>query len=196
MLDPPVEGRLMRGEQGLDVGDRVHVKLLSTDPRAASSISGGMHDDLLRHTVATLAYRAGKALRGAPPEFAEYRGRRAARRPRFWRTWAISSIGRCSSADGKHEWHNSDAAAVGPGSGALLRRAGGLRPARWRRASRSVSRRRSCSRDRLPTPSRTSDRSPCCAAWPGCPMRGENYFRAKIETGRVGAEQAAPVKEF
>ncbi len=31
-LDPPVEGRLMRGEHGLDVGDRVQVRLLSTDP--------------------------------------------------------------------------------------------------------------------------------------------------------------------
>ena len=32
VLGPPVEGRLMHGEQGLDVGDRVQVKLLSTDP--------------------------------------------------------------------------------------------------------------------------------------------------------------------
>jgi len=32
-LDPPVEGRLMHGEQGLDVGDRLRVKLLSTDPQ-------------------------------------------------------------------------------------------------------------------------------------------------------------------
>jgi len=32
VLDPPVEGRLMRGEEGLDVGDRLHVRLLSTDP--------------------------------------------------------------------------------------------------------------------------------------------------------------------
>lgn len=31
-LAPPVEGRLMHGEEGLDVGDRLHVKLLSTDP--------------------------------------------------------------------------------------------------------------------------------------------------------------------
>jgi len=30
-FDPPVEGRLMRGDQGLDVGDRVRVKLLATD---------------------------------------------------------------------------------------------------------------------------------------------------------------------
>jgi VacB/RNase II family 3'-5' exoribonuclease len=32
IVDPPVEGRLMRGEQGLDVGDRLHVTLLRTDP--------------------------------------------------------------------------------------------------------------------------------------------------------------------
>ncbi len=31
--DPPIEGRLMRGEEGVDVGDRIRVKLLSTDPR-------------------------------------------------------------------------------------------------------------------------------------------------------------------
>jgi exoribonuclease-2 len=33
VLGPPVEGRLMRGEQGLDVGDRVSVTLLSANPR-------------------------------------------------------------------------------------------------------------------------------------------------------------------
>ena len=47
---------------------------------------------MLRHTVATLAYRGGKALRGAPAEFASYGTAR--RRGRFWRTWAICSIGR------------------------------------------------------------------------------------------------------
>jgi VacB/RNase II family 3'-5' exoribonuclease len=31
-LSPPVEGRLMRGENGLDVGDQIRVKLLNTDP--------------------------------------------------------------------------------------------------------------------------------------------------------------------
>ena len=33
VLGPPVEGLLMHGEQGLDVGDRLQVKLLSTDPQ-------------------------------------------------------------------------------------------------------------------------------------------------------------------
>jgi exoribonuclease-2 len=33
VLDPPVEGRLMHGEHGLDVGDRLSVKLLGADPQ-------------------------------------------------------------------------------------------------------------------------------------------------------------------
>jgi VacB/RNase II family 3'-5' exoribonuclease len=32
VFDPPVEGRVMKGQQGLDVGDQVTVKLLHTDP--------------------------------------------------------------------------------------------------------------------------------------------------------------------
>jgi len=32
LRNPPVEGRVERGQQGLDVGDRVRVRLLSTDP--------------------------------------------------------------------------------------------------------------------------------------------------------------------
>jgi hypothetical protein len=30
----------------------------------------------------------------------------------------------------------------------------------------------------------------------GCPMPGQNYFVAAIETGRVGMEQTAPTKTF
>ena len=32
-LNPPVEGRVMRGQAGLDVGDSLRVILLSTDPQ-------------------------------------------------------------------------------------------------------------------------------------------------------------------
>jgi len=32
VINPPIEGRVMRGENGLDVGDKVSVKLISTDP--------------------------------------------------------------------------------------------------------------------------------------------------------------------
>ena len=30
----------------------------------------------------------------------------------------------------------------------------------------------------------------------GGPVRGENYFRAEVTVGRVGAEQAQPKREF
>ena len=33
LLSPPAEGRVMRGEKGMDVGERVRVKLVRTDPR-------------------------------------------------------------------------------------------------------------------------------------------------------------------
>jgi VacB/RNase II family 3'-5' exoribonuclease len=33
VFEPPVEGRVVRGEQGLDVGDTVSVKLVATDPQ-------------------------------------------------------------------------------------------------------------------------------------------------------------------
>ena len=33
VVDPPVEGRLMRGERGVDVGDEIEVELLSTNPQ-------------------------------------------------------------------------------------------------------------------------------------------------------------------
>ena len=32
LRNPLVEGRIERGQEGLDVGDRVRVRLLSTDP--------------------------------------------------------------------------------------------------------------------------------------------------------------------
>lgn len=32
LISPPIEGRVVRGEQGMDVGERVRVTLLSTDP--------------------------------------------------------------------------------------------------------------------------------------------------------------------
>jgi exoribonuclease-2 len=35
LLAPPVEGRVMRGEQGMDVGDRVRVRLIG-----ASEVTG------------------------------------------------------------------------------------------------------------------------------------------------------------
>ena len=33
LITPPVDGRIMRGEQGLRVGEKIGVKLLDTDPQ-------------------------------------------------------------------------------------------------------------------------------------------------------------------
>jgi exoribonuclease-2 len=35
VFDPPVEGRVIQGEKGLDVGDKIDVKLLHTNPQMA-----------------------------------------------------------------------------------------------------------------------------------------------------------------
>ena len=35
VLAPPVEGRVLQGQRGMDVGDQVSVKLLHTDPQHA-----------------------------------------------------------------------------------------------------------------------------------------------------------------
>jgi hypothetical protein len=35
VFDPPVDGRVIKGEKGLDVGDTVDVKLLNTNPQMA-----------------------------------------------------------------------------------------------------------------------------------------------------------------
>ena len=35
IFKPPVEGKIVEGAQGLDVGDKIKVKLISTDPEQA-----------------------------------------------------------------------------------------------------------------------------------------------------------------
>src|SRR5712692_10424699 len=74
--------------------------------------SDAMNDpkrQLLRHAVATLAYRGGKTLRGAPGGFAEFRASEGTRTPGQilahvgdlldWALWL---------AKGKHQWHDSE----------------------------------------------------------------------------------------
>ena len=147
---------------------------------------------MLRHTVATLAYRGGKALRGAPAEFAGY----GTRTPGEILAhvcdlfdWALTI------ADGKQAWHNSQ-------------------PQTWEAdiarffAALEAFDRRLASGAPLSVEPERLFQGPVADALThvgqiamlrrlaGCAMSGENYFIARIETGRVGADQAAPVKEF
>ena len=65
--------------------------------------------DLLRHMIATLAYRGGKALRGAPDGFAQFRAGETTRTPGE----ILAHIGDLldwglSLAKGAQKWQNSD----------------------------------------------------------------------------------------
>jgi hypothetical protein len=151
---------------------------------------------MLRHTLATLAYRAGKTLRDAPPEFAGYRANPGSRTPAEILAhmgdlfdWALTL------ANGKQAWHSSE-------------------PLSWDQetarffAALDAFDRRLATGAPLACPEEKLFQAPIADAlthtgqiamlrrMAGCPIRGENYFVAKIAEGHVGAEQAAPVFEF
>jgi len=151
---------------------------------------------MLRHTVATLAYRASKTLRGAPAEFAEYRADATSRTPAEILAhmgdlfdWALKM------ADGKHEWHSSQPLAWDQET------------ARFFDALEAFDR-RLASDVPLAFPAEQLFQGPIADAlthtgqiamlrrMAGCAIRGENYVKADIAVGRVGAAQAAPVVEF
>lgn len=151
---------------------------------------------LLRHTLATLAYRAGKALRGAPESFAAYSTGEKSRTPAHILAhmgdlfdWALSI------ARGQQEWHEST----------LL-----PWPQEVERFFRTLQLFDEFLASDAPLAASPEQlfQGPVADAlthtgqltilrrMAGCPIRGENYFRAEIEAGRVGDEQAAPVREF
>ena len=150
----------------------------------------------LRHTLATLAYRCGKTLRGASPAFAGFQASPASRTP----AQVLAHIGDLLDwalllADGKHAWHDS------PPLGWEQE------VARFFRALQALDA-RLASGAPLGFPAEKLFQGPIADALThtgqlamlrrlaGVPMRGENYFRAAITAGRVGPDQAAPAREF
>ncbi len=151
---------------------------------------------MLRHTVATLAYRGGKALRGAPAGFAEFRAAPGTRTPGE----ILAHIGdlldwALGLAEGRHEWHNSPVVEWDQGS------------ARFFAALQALDR-RLASGAAPGFPVERIFQGPVADAlthvgqismlrrMAGAPVKGENYFRAGISAGRVGVEQASAVVEF
>jgi hypothetical protein len=150
--------------------------------------------DFLRHTLATLAYRGGKAVRLAPAEFADFQG--AGRPP----AQILAHVGdlldwSLSMAQGKPKFVPSQ-------------------PLTWdKEVSRFFSALRSfddylASGEPVHAPIEKLFQGPIADAlthvgqiamlrrMAGVPISGENYFMADMVVGRVGAEQAAPKKEF
>ncbi len=152
--------------------------------------------ELLRHTVATLAYRGGKVLRGAPEGFAEFKAGPTSRTAGQMLAH-ICDLLDCalSQAKGKEEWHNSEPLRWQKGAerffaglqefdaylasdlplGVLAGRLfqGGIADALTHVGQLAFLRRLAAA-----------------------PVRAENYARAEIVVGRVGAEQSAPKREF
>lgn len=152
--------------------------------------------DLLRHTVATLAYRGGKALRDVPEGFGAVRADPSARSAGEilahvddLMDWALSL------ARGRETWHNSVPAAFDADR------------ARFFAALRALDDYLASSAP-LGTPAGKIFQGPIADALTrvgqiallrrlaGSPVRGEDYQRADIRIGRVEADQAPPRAEF
>ena len=152
--------------------------------------------DLLRHTVATLAYRGAKAVQGAPPTFAEFRGFATTRTP----VEILAHIGdlldwALSISRGKQVWRDSPPLAwhkeVERFFAALralddhLASAGTLQVTAEKLFQAPIA-------DVLTHIGQIA----MLRRMAGLPVKGENYFVAEIMVGRVGADQSAPRREF
>jgi hypothetical protein len=151
---------------------------------------------LLRHTVATLAYRAGKALRGAPAGFADFRLAPESRTP-------LQILGHLGDlfdwavhlSRGEQVWNDATP------------RVWDAEVSRFFEALQRFDE-RLASPEPLGFPEERLFQGPVADALThvgqismlrriaGSAVRGENYFKARIAAGRVGPDQAPPVFEF
>ena len=152
--------------------------------------------ELLRHAVATVAYRGGKAITGAPDSFAAFRCGESTRTPEEILAhvgdlfdWALSL------ARGAQQWRNSTPL---PWPDEV---------ARFFEALRTFDAYLESDAPIDPLPERLLQ-GPVADALThvgqlallrrlaGTPIRGENYYKADIVVGRAGSEQSAPRREF
>ena len=150
--------------------------------------------EFFRHAIATLAYRGGKAIRGAPESFATFDG--AGKTP----VDILAHIGdlldwTLRMLRGSKDWKPSA-------------------PQSWDQESRRFYLRLAeldgllASAEPLQAPIENLFQGPIADAlthvgqlammrrMAGSPIRGENYYAARIEPGRVGPEQASAANEF
>ncbi len=151
---------------------------------------------LLRHAIATLAYRGGKALRGAANEFAGFHASETTRTPvqilahmGDLMDWALSM------AKGKQVWRDSVQL---PWSAETDRFFASLKAFDAYLASDSPLNARAEKLLQGPVADALTHvgQLMMLRRISGAPPRGEDYFAADIVTGRVGSEQSAPLKEF
>jgi hypothetical protein len=150
----------------------------------------------LRHALATVAYRGGKAIRNAPENFSTFQACDGARTP----GQILAHIGDLmdwglSIAMGKQQWHDS-------------------KPLPWEKETERFFAALKKFDDFLASSAPLDVNQEKLFQGPiadalthlgqiailrriaGEPVKGENYFAAEIIAGRVGAEQAKPKREF
>jgi hypothetical protein len=152
--------------------------------------------DLLRHSLATIAYRTAKSLREAPDSFREFRSGDSTRTPGQILAhmgdlldWALSM------AKGKQAWHDSQ-------------------PLEWQAeckrffdALRRFDEYLESDEPLHASPEKLfqgpvadllnhAGQLALLRRLAGIPIQGENYYVADIATGRVGPEQSPPKREF
>jgi hypothetical protein len=152
--------------------------------------------ELLRHTLATLVYRAAKSLRDIPPRFGKFRAGDGCRSAAEIVThmcdlldWALTAV------QGTPIWKPTEVQTFTKDA------------ARFFAAAKALDD-YLASDAPLGCPAEKIFQGPIADALThvgqlatlrrlaGAPVRGENYFVAKIETGRVGADQPPPAREF
>ena len=152
--------------------------------------------ELLRHTVATLAYRAGKAVRDVPPHFADFAVAPGTRTP----AQILAHMGDLFDwafglARGQHTWRDSTPQpwiqevarffAALQTFDAYLASSGPLGWSAERLFQGPIA-------DALTHTGQLT----MLRRLAGAPMKGENYAKANITAGEVGPVQAAPRVEF
>ncbi|HEV2488204.1 MAG TPA: hypothetical protein VGT03_00220 [Candidatus Acidoferrales bacterium] len=152
--------------------------------------------NLLRHTVATLAYRAAKALRGAPATFADFRAAETSRTA----GQIVAHLGdlfdwALSLAKGKHQWRESPVLDWDRGVERFFAALGAFD------AHLASHKPLGFSAERLfqgPVADALTHvgQIAMLRRLAGSPVKGENYFRAEIVPGRVGPGQSPPAFEF
>jgi hypothetical protein len=152
--------------------------------------------ELLRHGLAAIAYRAGKATRDATESLPTFQASQGVRSPEQLlahigdlMNWALSM------AIGKPEWHNSKPLPWGKEEARFF--------AALKRLDDFLA-----SNEPLRAPPEKLLQGPIADTlthvgqiamlrrMAGQPMKSENYYEAEIVIGRVGAEQTKPKREY
>ena len=152
---------------------------------------------MLRHTVATLAYRGAKALRGAPAGFSGFRAGASSRTA----GQILSHIGdvldwALSKARGGETWKDSPPPTSWEDGVSRFHAALGALDAYLASGAELRSRPEELFQGPIADALTHVGQIALLRRLAEAPVLGENYARAEIVAGRTGPEQAAPRREF